>query len=92
MKNQNGKFITSRAADIPAAASQLFQSGGWPSDPTADFTAVSIVNQPGDNTWPVASLPFMFVRTDLVADGESGGWWVVLPSHSAWVQWGRMNW
>lgn len=38
LKNKAGTWLTAQVADLPAAASQLFQSGGWPANPTDDFS------------------------------------------------------
>ncbi|KAF5842494.1 hypothetical protein DUNSADRAFT_6738 [Dunaliella salina] len=71
LQNKAGKFLTTKESDVSAAASQLFQSG-WPSDPTDDFSGVSLLNQPGETTWPIAAMPMVFVRTDAVGMGATG--------------------
>jgi hypothetical protein len=50
LQNKAGLFLTSAESDVSAAASELFKSG-WPSDPTEDFSGVSLLDQPGENTW-----------------------------------------
>ena len=59
---------------MPVRHTQLFASGGWPSDPTDDFSAVSLLDQPGERTWPISSMPFMFVRTDNMGAGARATW------------------
>ncbi|KAJ9515713.1 hypothetical protein QJQ45_002650 [Haematococcus lacustris] len=81
LQNAAGNYLMSSQSDVSAAASQLFQAGGWPTDPTADFSAVTVVNQPGATTWPIASLPFMFVRLDMTTAGDSGALLVALVNY-----------
>ncbi|GAX76329.1 hypothetical protein CEUSTIGMA_g3775.t1 [Chlamydomonas eustigma] len=71
-KNAAGVWLISGQSDPGAAASALFQNGGWPANPINDFSGVSLVNQPGAATWPITSMPFMFIRVDLTQRGSSG--------------------
>ncbi len=64
IKNADGVWLTSAKADLGAAAVQLFAAGGWPANPVSDFSGVSLLNQPGPQTWPITSMPFMMVRVD----------------------------
>ena len=59
-------------ADVPAAAQQLFASGGFPTDPSADWSGVSLLNQPGANTWPITAMPCIYARPDQADRGSSG--------------------
>eukprot|EP00967_Tisochrysis_lutea_P013505 scaffold15096_cov17-Tisochrysis_lutea.AAC.4 len=44
-----------------------------PNYPCALCTAgVSLLNQPGETTWPIAAMPMVFVRTDAVSMGATG--------------------
>jgi hypothetical protein len=36
-----------------------------PVDPTADFSEVSLLDQPGQYTWPIVQMTYMYVRQDL---------------------------
>jgi hypothetical protein len=36
-----------------------------PNDPTADFSEVSLLDQPGEFTWPIVQMTFIYVRKDL---------------------------
>ncbi|PNH08699.1 Phosphate-binding protein PstS [Tetrabaena socialis] len=72
VKNRDGNFVTSQTGDVPSAALALFKSDAWPKSPTQSFTSVSVLNQPGNNTFPIVAMPFMFVRTDLTSRGDAG--------------------
>jgi hypothetical protein len=39
--------------DITGAASALFKTDAWPKTPTASYSAVSVLNQPGPTTFPI---------------------------------------
>ena len=78
IKNLDGTWLTTSSgsgwptADVGAAAAELVQSNTWPTDPTADFNSVSLINRAGNLTWPITSSPFMFVRVDTTPRGASG--------------------
>ena len=40
IKNLDGTWVTTTTADLGAAATQLFNAGGWPANPTADFSGL----------------------------------------------------
>jgi len=71
LKNANSKWLTSQTAGaIAAAASEGFKSPPAPQD---SWEAVSLVNTPGDATWPIVTFSYMFVHEDLTAQGDEGG-------------------
>ncbi|KXZ55130.1 hypothetical protein GPECTOR_3g281 [Gonium pectorale] len=72
IRNKDGNYVTSQTGDISGAASALFKSDAWPKTPTRSFSSVSVLNQPGANTFPIVAMPFMLVRTDLTSRGDSG--------------------
>jgi len=72
LRNRAGKFLTSQESDVSAAALELFKGSSWPSKPTDDFSGVSLLNQPGEKTWPIATMPMVFVRTDAIGMGATG--------------------
>jgi len=80
LKNANGKFVAPSVAGATAAASQ---------NTSVSATNFSIVNQPGDSTYPIAGFSWVILRTSysdsvkgtavvnvfkwLVTDGQSEG-------------------
>lgn len=78
IKNAAGTWLTTSSgtgwptADASAAATQLFLSGQWPTVPTNTYSSVTLINQPGNITWPITSSPFMFVRVDSTTRGAAG--------------------
>uniref|UniRef100_A0A7S3VTW4 PBP domain-containing protein n=1 Tax=Dunaliella tertiolecta TaxID=3047 RepID=A0A7S3VTW4_DUNTE len=72
LQNSAGQFLTSRESEISEAASGVIRSGAWPADPTSDFSGVSLINQPGDRTWPIVVMPFIIAHTNLVDLGSKG--------------------
>ena len=41
-----------------------------PSDPTADFSQVSLHNMPGENTWPIVAISYLYLRQDQAGAGS----------------------
>ena len=41
-----------------------------PSDPTADFSQVSLHNMAGEDVWPIVAVSYVYVRADLSKMGE----------------------
>ncbi|KAF5831597.1 hypothetical protein DUNSADRAFT_12931 [Dunaliella salina] len=68
----DAKFLTAREANIAGAASQVLQSGQWPDDPRGTFAELNLLNQPGDNTWPIVHMPFILIHENLVQLGAKG--------------------
>eukprot|EP00545_Synedropsis_sp_CCMP1620_P002970 CAMPEP_0119003742 /NCGR_PEP_ID=MMETSP1176-20130426/739_1 /TAXON_ID=265551 /ORGANISM="Synedropsis recta cf, Strain CCMP1620" /LENGTH=507 /DNA_ID=CAMNT_0006955367 /DNA_START=80 /DNA_END=1603 /DNA_ORIENTATION=+ len=64
LKNKNGKFLSSKEAGrdgIGAAAA----NADLPSSADMDFSNVELLNQPGDKTWPIVAMSYIYVRKDL---------------------------
>ena len=57
LRNKDGKFVTPTLAAFTAAA----QNGDWTSAPNF---AVSLIDQPGADSWPVVSATFLLVPKD----------------------------
>jgi ABC-type phosphate transport system substrate-binding protein len=74
--NAAGTFLTSKQASaaggIAEAANDALINNVIPTDPTADFSAVNLLNRGGQNTWPIVAMTYVYVRQDLTALGESG--------------------
>mmetsp|Transcript_3934 Transcript_3934/g.8772 ORF Transcript_3934/g.8772 Transcript_3934/m.8772 type:complete len:894 (-) Transcript_3934:447-3128(-) len=66
LTNAAGKKVTSTDADIGEAANQKVSS--MPADATsADWSNVNLYNMPGDTTWPIAVMSYLYVRQELSA-------------------------
>lgn len=62
LRNNAGNFLSSReagSAGIGAAAVSI------PASPDADFGDVNLLDQPGENTWPVVTMTYIYARKDL---------------------------
>eukprot|EP00928_Gymnodinium_smaydae_P099740 TRINITY_DN959_c0_g2_i2.p1 TRINITY_DN959_c0_g2~~TRINITY_DN959_c0_g2_i2.p1 ORF type:complete len:489 (+),score=108.85 TRINITY_DN959_c0_g2_i2:48-1514(+) len=73
LKNKDGTYQSSLEAGpagIGAAATAAIAANVMPSDPEADFSAVSLHNQAGANTWPIVAISYLYVRRDLTELGE----------------------
>ena len=63
IKNKFGRLLTSQ--DAIANGGVGAREGVLPSDPSADFGSVSLMNQDGEYTWPISLLTYLMVRLDL---------------------------
>ncbi|CAB9524517.1 Inherit from COG: phosphate abc transporter [Seminavis robusta] len=64
IKNKYGRLLTSQIAAANGGIGAK-ESGVLPSDPTADFGRVSLLDQQGEYTWPITLLTYIYIRTDL---------------------------
>ncbi|CAB9521916.1 Phosphate-binding protein PstS [Seminavis robusta] len=64
IKNKYGRLLTSQIAAANGGIG-VKESGVLPSEPTADFSRVSLLDQQGEYTWPITILTYIYVRTDL---------------------------
>ena len=51
-----------------------------PDDPAADFSEVSLHNMPGETTWPIVAISYMYIREDQTGNNKKG------PLLKAWVE------
>ena len=65
LKNKNGKYVDSKAADIGAAAAVALAAGVLPDDASADHSAVNLYDQTGDLTWPITMMSYFYIEKDL---------------------------
>lgn len=74
--NAAGRYITSQTSQanggVAAAADDALNAGIIPVDPTADFSAVSLLNRGGEFTWPIVAMTYVYVRQDLSLLGDVG--------------------
>merc|ERR1719354_983110 len=64
----NGNFKTSEELDALggfAAAADSAALSTMPSNYEGDFSEVNLINQPGDNTWPIVVMSYVYVRKNL---------------------------
>ena len=68
LKNKDGEYLTTKTADIGAAATvALAQPGLIPTDPSADWSAVNLYNLGGATTWPITMISYFYLEKDLSA-------------------------
>ena len=66
LKNKNEKYLTTKTADIGAAATEALNQGGLiPDDPSADWSSVHLYNLAGDTTWPITMISYFYLEKDL---------------------------
>eukprot|EP00457_Paulinella_chromatophora_P004219 gb/GEZN01004229.1/.p1 GENE.gb/GEZN01004229.1/~~gb/GEZN01004229.1/.p1 ORF type:complete len:534 (+),score=64.08 gb/GEZN01004229.1/:95-1603(+) len=69
--NQAGVYVTSlNTAGIQAAANQAIEAGLPAND--ASWKDVSLLNLPGETTWPLSVFSYVYVRADQTKRGERG--------------------
>lgn len=64
LPNNDGVYLTTRQADLSAAADVAVTAGVFPADPTSDFSAVNLYDLPGPTTWPITLLFYFYLDTD----------------------------
>jgi len=76
LANSYGTFQTSTEAvergGVQKAAEEALLEGVLPDDPTADFSAVSLHNMPGQDTWPIVAISYLYMRGDQTTKEETG--------------------
>jgi len=68
LQNKDGMYLTSKEANIAGAAN----SATLPAS-DGDWSAVSLLDQAGDNTWPITTFSYLYLRKDLTPLGSAGG-------------------
>jgi len=71
LRNADGNFILPSTSTISAAAS-YFESGGAYPDGASSWASVTLVNQPGPNSWPLTHYEFAMFYKDLRDYGAKG--------------------
>jgi ABC-type phosphate transport system substrate-binding protein len=72
LRNQNGNYLTSKEADIGAAAAVALDNNDLPMDSSASWADVNLYDKPGATTWPITMISYFYIRRDLTAYGASG--------------------
>lgn len=66
LENRDGtKLTTTQSAARGGIAGAADVDGLLPAAPTGDFSDVSLIWQPGEFTWPIAAMTYIYVRQDL---------------------------
>lgn len=76
LENADGFFQSSAEAiprgGVALAGSQAIATGVLPTDPTKSFANVSFHNMPGNVTWPIVAVSYIYIRTDQSNTGWAG--------------------
>ena len=67
LKNKNGKWVTSKTADIAAGDNPVKT---MPTDFSADWNGFNLMNAAGDETFPICTFSYMYIHKSM-ADSES---------------------
>lgn len=69
LNNTDGNYLTSQTADLTAAVNAYTS---YPSSPMSDWSAVSLLNAPGPNTWPITLITYIWAAVDMTGAGYKG--------------------
>ena len=64
IQNKEGEFLTTVESEARGGLESADRDI-LPTDPTGDFSAVSLINGPGKYTWPMLAITYLYVRKDL---------------------------
>ena len=83
VKNAAGNYVLSTPDNIEAAA----DSFTYPSDFTDEWYSRNILNQAGEDTWPISTFSYLYIRKDMNAavDTVTGGSASTIDPESAWL-------
>ena len=65
VENADGTFLYSLQSEVRGGIAAAFADDIVPTSAADDFSGVSVIAQPGANTWPLASVTYIYVRQDL---------------------------
>jgi hypothetical protein len=68
LQNEAETLQTSQAAAAKGGI-EAAEGDALPDSPTDDFSQVSLLNQPGEFTWPIVQMTYIYVRKDLTTLG-----------------------
>jgi ABC-type phosphate transport system substrate-binding protein len=69
LRNRAGKILTSQTASLGDVA----EFASLPVKMEDDWSKISLLDQGGENTWPLMAFSYLYIRTDMSAMGEAGG-------------------
>mmetsp|Transcript_16297 Transcript_16297/g.27811 ORF Transcript_16297/g.27811 Transcript_16297/m.27811 type:complete len:561 (-) Transcript_16297:411-2093(-) len=65
LMNSDGRFLTSKEAGIEGIQAAATDLSNFPVSADGDFSNVSLMNQPGPNTWPITLVSYVYIRKNL---------------------------
>jgi len=65
LENKDGKYISSQDAFQNGGILKAAENGNVPADFGETFANVNLLNQPGDFTWPIVVMGYIYVRKDI---------------------------
>lgn len=72
LRNADGNFVDTKTGSIEDAASQAVAQNLLPTRSTDSFASVKLLNLPGQNTWPIVAMTYLYVDQDLTSLGDLG--------------------
>jgi ABC-type phosphate transport system substrate-binding protein len=69
LQNKDGVILNSQEADLTMASQK---STSVPTDMSADWSAASLLDAPGAETWPMMTFSYLYVKQDMSSMGQSG--------------------
>jgi len=73
LQNADGNYLTSSDADIGAAGTSALD-GVIPTDPSADWSHVNLLDLAGPQTWPITLFSYFYLQKDMSSmDPQSAG-------------------
>lgn len=67
LENKDGVKLTTKEANIGAAADYALANDFIPADPSADFSSVNLYDLPGPSTWPITMISYLYVDKNQTA-------------------------
>jgi ABC-type phosphate transport system substrate-binding protein len=67
LKNRDGVYLTSKNANIGAAALAVLAANAFPVNATLDFSAVNLYDQAGPTTWPIVLISYFYLDRNLTS-------------------------
>ena len=67
LKNRDGVYLTSKNANIGAAALAVLAANAFPVNATLDFSAVNLYDQAGPTTWPIVLFSYFYLDRNLTS-------------------------
>ena len=65
LRNANGVYLSSLESSLNGGILSAITDSTFPSSADEDFGSVELLNQPGDFTWPIVAMSYVYVRKDL---------------------------
>jgi hypothetical protein len=65
LRNADGNFLSSLEASAKGGIGAAAANANLPTSADQDFGTVELLNQPGQSTWPIVAMSYIYVRKDL---------------------------